>query len=317
MKKLLLLACTLVFANLSAQQYHIAHNHLPAFYGEADVQTFAIDSSIVFPDYTLYYALTSIRDTSIWMDGQCLDGQGGELLSRVLVERPEKTSILNFKGDSIHYFQQTIPGERHVFYRWPNGNVIKAEHFQNAFEGVLGVMDSVKYFRLQAFSPEGDSIENDFNGLTFKLSKNYGLLTTIDNYLFPNGGKVTKELSGFSSPATGIQNMDWQAAFNMNEGDEFHISESQYNWEFVDDSVVNVHTLTDIIRFVEQREDFTDSIQFTYRECRRIISSSPLAIDTSFVADTLFSEMVKRYSELEWLDLYPVQYFGGVEYSRI
>ncbi|MCF6170723.1 MAG: hypothetical protein L3J66_07100 [Bacteroidales bacterium] len=231
MKKLLLFIGLLQFANVSAQQYGLVHNHLPAFYVFGVEQiTFSIDSSSAFSGDTVYFAYTSIRDTS--NNGgcdNCLDAGGGQILGRVLLQSDAKTSIINFQGDSVHYFRQTMPGESYVFYQYPNGMRIEATHFQSVYEEVLGTMDSVKYFSLQAFGLSGDSVDNDFNGEVFQLSQAHGLVSTFDNYLFPLL-PYRYELSGFSNPVSGVYGIGWKAVFNIDIGDEFHIREQQDQW---------------------------------------------------------------------------------------
>ncbi len=295
-----------------SQNYQLVHDHLPAYYGEGSVHTFAIDSSSEFSDYTVFYGFTTIRDTSLWMDGWCLDSLGGGWMGRVLVQSSNKTSILNFNGDSIHYFQQTVPGESHLFYAWPNGNYVEATHFQSTYDEILGVMDSVKYFRLNVFNPAGDSIFSEINGLTYTLSKNYGLVSTFDNYLFPMSYNYQSELSGFSNPVTGISNMDWQDAFNFNIGDEFHIRQENFYWAYDEEDSVTVQgkITVDKIRIVIGVEQLSDSIRFSYKECWRSVDASPISIDTVYVADTIIDETITRQS-LEWMDLYPGQYHEG------
>ena len=307
MKKIFACILFLLVSNIYAQQFKLVHDHLPAYYSFwGDHYTFSIDSSFTFSDHIIHYASTTIKDTSIWRDYHCLDAHAGDILGKVLIQTDIKTSILNFRGDSIHYHHKTAPQDNYVFYSYLNGNYLLATHMSTTFDEVLGMPDSVKHFTLQAFSQSGDSVENNYNGQTFDLTRNYGLVSTFNNYMFPFDQNKF-EISGFTNPVTGIYSIDWKDAFYLETGDEFHIRETRTYWDYD----IKVNETKDLIRIVLHRKDFADSIQFTYIECQRIITYAPSGFDTLYIADTVVEETIKEYPTLQWMNVNPGQYYTG------
>ena len=107
----------------------------------------------------------------------------------------------------------------------------KAKIIAAEIENVLGTPDSVKTISFQAIDSNGQNISHEVNNLNLKLSKNFGILKTINFYSFPelNLGFLLQWLSeftliGFDNPETGIQNLTWKAVNDHNIGDELHTS---------------------------------------------------------------------------------------------
>jgi len=316
MKNTLALLFIFFATGISAQQYHLIHNHLPSYYSEYEIKTFAVDSMEIVGNLNIYYLATSIR---VIPNNECLMNHAGMYIGKELIESNHKTTILNYNGDSIYYYHNTLPGQSNIFFEYPNsGNHLIITHNHTVYEEFLGISDSVKYFTIQAFDQNSDSLDHDFNGLVFGLSRNYGLITTIDNYLFPATYATTYEISGFSGAETGVSNIDWHDIYSINIDDEFHISEQFKRFEQINDTVVEVTSFIKKIRKVIDLIDYQDSIRFTFIECWQVIKRSSVLTDTIYISDTLIEETIGNIAGFYWMNTSPGQYYGsGFSFSMI
>lgn len=99
----------------------------------------------------------------------------------------------------------------------------------------LGVLDSVKTIRFQVYDQQLGEVDIELNQMSVVLSKNHGVITMVNFYLFPDLEEFTYDywedeltsynIAGMTSPKLGLQNFGWGEIFNFEIGDEFHILE--------------------------------------------------------------------------------------------
>ncbi|MFN2396799.1 MAG: hypothetical protein ABR597_14060, partial [Bacteroidales bacterium] len=117
-----------------------------------------------------------------------------------------------------------------------------------------------------------DSIDHNINGLHLKLSKNYGLIRTLNFLSFPDetSGMLenlsTYELTGITNPDLDVQNLTWMDVHDFEPGDEIHVKAKTENGyiEYYHNSRVNT-----IYRYL-LKNDMQDSIRYTIERIREI-----------------------------------------------
>ena len=100
----------------------------------------------------------------------------------------------------------------------------------------LGVSDTLKTIRFNAFDPGGNPVLCPCNNLTIKISRSHGMTRTLNFIEFPDiyfmmGSSLDEyDLCGWSSPEEGIQNLTIPQVFDFEPGDEMHIYELSMSW---------------------------------------------------------------------------------------
>lgn len=159
-------------------------------------------------------------------------------------------------------------------YREPNQIRVKATVESNEKETFLGITDSVKTISFLVYDYDDNIVASYLNGYTIKISKNYGLIKTINFKLFPDitpsedyYGNEMQELNivGFtnSQENAGVQNVTTTSAYDFQVGDELHIKELHSN-QFYDGSIF--YSEKHIIKKYLSRTDMVDTITYNVEQ---------------------------------------------------
>ncbi len=141
-------------------------------------------------------------------------------------------------------------------------------------------------------------VDNSINGLSIKISKNYGFVQTLDFYLFPDLSGTFPyyeiaeySLVGLSNPEVGLQNLTWFDVNDFDIGDEIHVlyeSISSNGDEYRSDTT----TKKSICKYLG-RSYYPDSIVYTYyfKESVNDTSFTEDTVTTTIKADTSFDKL--------------------------
>lgn len=218
------------FGIVVAQNYQVLRSDRTVFY-ESTIGNYPntfncirIDSvqmlgqdSILYPSPTIYQ-----------VSENCYEPFGPTLLGGKIVKQANGHNLLfNKHNDTIVIYTKAKLGESWVI-ELPNNNfLIQATVIDHKLEQFLDLSDSVKTIQFQPLN-EIDSASLPIFGLNIKLSKNYGLIQSVDFREFPyknfnSAEHKERQMLGLTNPKQGIKNLTWFDVHDFQIGDEFHI----------------------------------------------------------------------------------------------
>jgi len=170
---------------------------------------------------------------------------------------------------------------------------------------ILGEPDSTKTISFQSYNNEGDTIFTPLDAIVLILSKNHGLVNSIDFYNFSFNNPYIYNLAGISEPLLGLQNLTSNEVFSFSPGDVFHTEEVFFN---------TAGCFRDVYYTVNQILDSiwapsSDSV--IYRIARTILNLSGHGeLYNTYNRDTIYQTYV--FDQLEYINSYP----GQVNYNE-
>ena len=307
-----------------SQNYKVVSNILPAFYSsELDgnntgTQAFAIESQSIVGTDIMYSTFKTMRSDPEELDwGACVDSSGGAVMGKKLVQQNNRTILFNQNGDSIFVYQKTSIGNSWNYFKYNNGHFIEAIHNQTNYIDILGTFDSVKVFVLMHNDIEGNVVEDEINGAEIHLSKNFGLIKTFDNYMFPFQ-LIECSLIGYENAEVGVKNLNAQGVYDYQIGDEFHFYRENLHWYFDDtDTLYKIDYGQErwAIRYVTHSTNYQDSVTYEYVECSRIYEYSNDKYDTLYLTETVTETIIFNSVLPGILDAYTNQKIENVEFG--
>jgi len=179
---------------------------------------------------------------------------------------------------------------------------------------ILGEPDSTKTICFQSYNNEGETIFNPFDLKVLKLSKNHGLVNSIDFYNFSFNNPYIYNLAGISEPLLGLQNLTSKEVFDFSPGDVFHIEDKYWYWL----GVTNLHW--SVNRILESNwAPSGDSVKYSIARFIRKIAYSPGGPYIWYINDTINQTYI--FDQLEYINSYPEKvsyteydtgYFSGI-----
>ena len=226
--------------------------------------------------------------------------------------------FLNYNNDSIIIRTAAKEGETWVLFE-NDELIITGEVISHQPEDILGQTDSVKTINLQAYYSQMDSIDHNINGLQLKLSKNHGLIQTLNFLSFPDetSGMMENhsdyELIGIANPDLGVQNLNWMDVHDFQPGDEIHVIARDING-YID---YYHHTRVNTIYRYLNKNDMQDSIRYTIERIRKIRQKwSPQEDFTiTFTHDTITS-LIKPWNYFDIVSEEPIFSEGAVYFHH-
>lgn len=217
----LLLCLTGVLSPVFSQDYRIIHPARDYYYGDMN-RVIHIDSVAVLGMDSLYFNYELVN----------LCGGNGPLpkwLSHPF--RTDSAGAYVFENDSsetITLHSQSQPGTVWTLYTFPNGNALEASHTATTLSPFLGITDSVREIVLALKDSLGNPLPSEWNGKSFRLSQNHGLISTYNFDRFPQD-TATYLLVGVSHPKVGQIGITAREIFDFEVGDEMHYEQSYAN----------------------------------------------------------------------------------------
>ena len=233
----LLTIILLSYQNLISQNYRcIKTNAITHFEGANGViASIGIDSTFYVGDTIDNISFHMIRDTSLY--GDIYKYNGASWIGYKYRLMPNGDNIFfNAYQEPIVIKTPVLINNSWEMYRSDSLNLVitavVTDIFNNSF---LGLTDSIAIIQLFAKDTNNIPIENPVNNYTLRLSKNYGLKTILNFYIFPFTDPLkqrcfyflsdTLNLIGITNPSIGWQNITAYDVYNWQPDWEFHTTE--------------------------------------------------------------------------------------------
>ena len=226
MKYLLILIFWIYSVTLNAQSWQKICTPGITFFknNNGNIKAFRLDSIRAQGNNdTIYYSYRTIRYLNIFY---CHDTTNGSILGMKVFKKHDGTFLFfNHNHDTITIKTGNPLNQSWKFCNLPEGSFIQAKPVSLEVDSILGFSDSVKVISLQAINNGGLNIPHYLNNRKIRLSKNFGLSSTLDFYFVPDSeyqDSTEYSLAGKSNPSLGVQAPTWEEIFNYEAGDEFH-----------------------------------------------------------------------------------------------
>lgn len=245
----LLILANFITVTLYAQNYRVLQPGRTTQYMDSGGYLLAmqVDSVTISGTDTNYFLLKNLQQ----MDWECYHVQGPSWMGERVTIRPDgETSFYNIYDRSVTIKTKATLNEEWICYS-ETGLSFRANVSSVGIEDILGIIDSVKTISFQALNSEGQNTDHVVNNMNLILSKNYGLIKTLNFFDFPDfrfgvGMNRIDEftLTGYNNPETGLQNLTWKQVHDHNIGDELHTSSIE-TWPASEKFTDNIATLLD------------------------------------------------------------------------
>jgi hypothetical protein len=182
----------LFFLPASAQEWQIFYSSRDAFFrgsmikhqGKVPgvVRAFHTDSVRLSGMDSVFHLFKTLREDSplcfsvnapCWLGDSIIIGSNGDNV------------LFDENNDSIIIRPQTPLNGSFVMYRFQSNGYMEGEVTAVVQGTVLGIADSIKTIRLQARNNSGQQIYNQFNGISFSVSKSNGMVSSVIWKAFP------------------------------------------------------------------------------------------------------------------------------------
>ena len=266
------------FVQANAQNYQMVNSSVTTtFMGDNNqvIESIRIDSSDVDVD-SVFYPFYNIQRVGY----DCYMPFSHSWIGKsIIVQADGYNCFINRDNDTVKVSTLAQLNENWVAYQTPDMLVV-AEVIAHDVVSFLGQTDSAKTISFTVYDPNMDSvIPHPVNDMTIIISKNYGMIQTLNFGLFPDGTPIYQELQtynvmGMSSPEIGIVNLTWREIFDFEVGDEIHIVEirgimAQSDvWEtkyIYLDKIVQLNTIEyRIDREIKKRKIYGEVTEYTH-----------------------------------------------------
>ena len=293
--KLITIVTIINFSGLIAQNYQSVNSSRIAFFKNqsGNVNCIRVDS-VKFQVDSILYLFSNIQQ----LDYDCYTPYGDSWIGKeIIVGNKDYDYFFNRTHDTIKIKKNARLNENWVAYERLYSVKIIAEVINYDTLHFLGQIDSVKTIRFQVYDASMSPVSHDLNNKSIILSKNYGLIKTLNFYLFPdyqNGylsdqQLVEYDLIGMTNPEMGIQNLEWFDVHDFQVGDELHTYYEQS--DYLDEEYGYTNTIKTIDKYLE-RTNYDDSIvYFIERKQSRHFSKDD---SNSFFYDTIKSVIIQN-----------------------
>ena len=214
--------------------------------------------SVAFENDSILIPFRNIQE----IDYNCFIPDGAHWIGDKIIIRDDGMNVfINQDSDSIYINTAASLNDSWTAFHRPGELSIISTVISHDTMSFLGLQDSVKTIGFQAYNEIMNPVSHLINGLTIRLSKNHGLVRTLNFSIFPDGKPlqaqqvIERDISGLSDPVAGIQDFYWMDIFDFQPGDEIHVKRvwSQTMPE------TDIQLL--ILRYLE-RTDYPDSIVY-------------------------------------------------------
>lgn len=228
---------------------------------------------------SIYYPIV---ETNMYVDNSgCIKSKKYSWISHKIISKPDGTTFLfNFNDDSILFNTQAELNDSWTCFRFKNGNKIIAKITTLDTISFLGILDSVKTITFELY----DSINNKqpylLDTLTIQLSKNYGLIKTVNFFCFPdillnNGDNYYYRtflgifrIAGIKT--MGTYNLTKSKVYDFQPGDQMDIYYFHEGSEYQNVSQLDT---TRTKRTILERQENNDTIRYKIHEIAQIIQT--------------------------------------------
>ena len=190
MKQLFLPLLLILSYCSAAQNYTCLKSGVKRYFINSDnyLRGVRVDSVTLLTDTTVYYLFHTVRGNyTVGTPPVLLDSTGGSWLGGRVLQLADGTFIFdNYSGSPVIIKTQANLGDSWIFQQDASLPVYYRATFMSADTmQVSGVLDSVKYITINAYSGTALVASDPMNGYQILLSKNHGFQRVFDLYNFP------------------------------------------------------------------------------------------------------------------------------------
>jgi hypothetical protein len=218
---------------VKAQDYQSVLSDRIYYYLKSNGEIEAMDvDSTHFEGDSIFYFSSRIRNFD-----DCFSPYGPSWFGNKLVIKANGDNcFLNRNEDTILIRTQGNIGDIWTVYH-ENSLIIRGKVTDIDTMSFLNLTDTVKSIRFSALDEDLIPVDHSINDMTILLSKNYGLIQTLNFSLFPSFIESLVydycelemwQLIGISQPEIGIQNLEWNDIYDFQLGDEIHTIHEYY-----------------------------------------------------------------------------------------
>lgn len=215
--------------------------------------------------------------------------------------------FVNRNNELININTMTKSQESWIAYASEDSAYVIATITSHQLETFLGITDSVKTISFQAYNKIQTPINSSINSYNIKLSKNYGLIETVNFHYFPDleayfpfNGLNHFKLFGQDLLNFEDINFTWFDVYDFNLGDELHIVASEND---------QYRAITENeIRTYLTRNNYSDSIVYEYASQKQVIIDTIFpnrSTSITYINDTLI-EVIKQNLDFNKMPTEPI-----------
>ena len=285
----LTIAIIMIILNMAcAQDYQTFNANRIAYYGDQcqNIKCVRIDSTASSSD-SIYYPFTVMQEA----EPGCFSPWVASWIGpRIIIRENGVNLFFNRNNDTITIKTRAGLNEGWIAYYFEDSSVIEASIVKHDTLKFLGLHDSVKTIAFQVYDKMRNPVDHDINNMTLQISKSYGVVKTLNFFLFPDfeiyfppDQLDEYELAGLSNPKTGVQNITWFDVYDFQPGDELHILYQTSAW-----CAGYSETDKSILKYIE-RVNYEDSIVYSYSVRQSVYKSLQDSSRFSYYEDTVKS----------------------------
>jgi hypothetical protein len=282
-----------IFSQFSFAQNYQTFNHGRIVFFEDESKTVAalrIDSLSVDTDTILFPFKMFLP-----IDDFCFSPNISSWVGpKIIIKQNSENLFFNNQGDTITIKTNAVMNESWTFYQ-SEDLVVVAEVTDWKMQDFLDVEDSVKTISFQTFDKDMNTIEHSICERQLLLSENYGLLSILNFYLFPETDYNDSyeflpgfylNLIGMTNPDMGFQNPTMFRVFDFQPEDELHIFEKLEENSGKAFQRRTVFQRNTILNYLE-RTDSNDSIVYKVERLSYYLNFQ--SDSTYYIHDTIIS----------------------------
>jgi len=292
----------LLFSESYAQHFQSVNSGREAYFSLNYI--LKIDSLTENNGDSIFYPIRSLKRD----DNGCYSATAPSWAGSKIIVRKDGTNIyFNHNNDSIVIKTKAELNEKWIAFKIADSISIIAEVTGCNFESVLGMEDSVKTIRFQAFDSATNLVDNPINQMQLMLSQHFGWTKALNFNLFPNleadeyyPGQYFEscKLIGLSNPKVGWQNLTWFDVFDFQPDDVLHVYETHF--DCCGTSTCKMFHRRTIYTYLD-RADYSDSIVYHVgREIHEVTTQYQDTVITEVYHDTI-RELITPYPEFDIL----------------
>lgn len=283
-----------------AQQYQAVNSGRINYFNdqEGNVKCIRIDS-VEFKTDSVFHPVSNIQQLGL----DCFTPYGASWIGdKVMIQSNGFTVFLNKKHQQVKIKTNAILNENWTAYLFPDSSTVVATITNTDTLSFLGQVDSVKTIGFQVYDKHQNPISHILNSMTVIVSKNFGLVKTLNFSMFPDflpyyGDDHLHEynLAGLTVPQLGIQNLRWYDVNDFQVGDEIHTVYENSQWW--DPAYVYSDVRQTISRYLE-RAEYADSIVYKIERIQSLKKTEVEKVSYTYLHDTI-SSVIKPWPLFE------------------
>jgi hypothetical protein len=283
----LLIAMGLALGSVAQNYQTVSENRITHFANQQNIiQSIRIDSTAT--DQTVLYPFYTVQQ----FDAQCYMPHQSTWIGEKIVLQPNGENwFYNKNSEKITIDTRAHLNEQWVAFEIPDSITVIASITAQEELSFLGLTDSVKTISFECFDADMNLLNYNLNDFTMQISKNYGMIKTLNFFIFPNHINYNPyqsplreyTLVGMTNPTVGVQNLTWLEVYNFSVDDELHIIKEIPSWE----DQTYKKTIQSIFKYL-QRTDYNDSIRYKYTVKQSVKEEWADSGTFTYTHDTLF-----------------------------